>query len=175
MSSGPQVRHLPAWHSTICFWKYLTLCKILYLLDQSWVSYKLLFVRQAQSSITPGGKPSHRRSCHLEADLLSRFTDSIHSVFLSVSVSLSPFSISATPQSAVRLYQTAPASICDFQSISGAALLMVVSVSVLRAPTAGGIGSWIQQGRKLIEFKIYIKVWQTLHDHSSTFSHALLF
>ncbi len=47
-----------------------------------------------------------------------------------VSIPLSPFSITPTPCSAVCLDQTAPASISDFQSISGTAPLAVVCLSV---------------------------------------------
>lgn len=77
-------RNLKAWHSTICCRKYLTPDKTLCLSDLSWLSYKLLFVRQDPSSITLGGKPSHGRSCHLEADLFSRLTDSAPSLSLSL-------------------------------------------------------------------------------------------
>lgn len=176
-------RNLQVWHSTICCRKYLTLSETLFLSDLSWLSYKLLFVRQDPSTITLGGKPSHGRSCHLEADLFSRLTDSAPSLRLPllsvfVSIPLSPFSITPTPCSAVCLDQTAPASISDFQSISGTAPLTVVclSVSFFGAPTAGGSGSWIHQGRKLIAFTIYIKVWKiTLQDHCHPSSPSILF
>lgn len=111
-------RNLQAWHSTICCRKYLTLNETLYLSDLSWPSYKLLFVRQGPSSITLSGKPSHGRSCHLEADLFSRLTDSVPSLCLPPSLSLFvSIPLSPTPCSAVCLDQTAPASISDFQSI----------------------------------------------------------
>lgn len=80
--SGPRDRNLPAWHGIICFRKYLTLGKILYLPDLRWLCYKLLFVRQALSSITLSGKPSNVRSCHLEADVFSTLTDSVPSLCL---------------------------------------------------------------------------------------------
>lgn len=63
------------------------------LLDLSWLGYKLLFVRQDPSSITLSGKASHGRSCHLEADLFLRLTDSAPflsaCLFLSIWISLS--------------------------------------------------------------------------------------
>lgn len=82
MCSGPQDRNLLSWHGIICFRKYLTLSKILYLPDLWWLSYKLLFVRQALSSITLGGKPSNAWSCHLEGDVFSPLTDSVPSLRL---------------------------------------------------------------------------------------------
>lgn len=53
----------------------LMLCKSPYFSGLAWLSYKLLFVRHDPSSITIGGKPSHGRSCHLEADQFSWATD----------------------------------------------------------------------------------------------------
>lgn len=83
-------RNLKSWHSTVCCRKYLTLDKTVNLSDLSWLSYKLLFVRQDPSSITLGGKPSLGRSCHLEADLFSRLTDSAPSPCVCLSLSISP-------------------------------------------------------------------------------------
>lgn len=81
---GPQVEiYRPDTVQFFCR-KYLTLCKTPYFSDLSWLSYKLLFVRQDPSSITLGGKPSHGRSCHLEADLFSQLTDSTPSLCLSL-------------------------------------------------------------------------------------------
>lgn len=93
-------------------------------------SYKLLFVRQDPSSITLGEKPSHGRSCHLEADLFPRLSDSTPPLFLICLYSSISFSITPTPCSAVCLDQTAPASISDSQTISGTAPLTVVCLSV---------------------------------------------
>lgn len=87
---GMQVRHISLTQH-LCSRRYLTLCKILYPLDLWWLSYKLLFVRQAQSSITPAGKPSHSRSCHLEASLpLTSDWQHSFSVFLSLQTSPLP-------------------------------------------------------------------------------------
>lgn len=115
-----------------------------FLPELSWLSYKLLFVRQDPSSITLGGKLSRGGSCHLEADLCSRLTDSAPS--LPASVPLSPLSITPTPVSAVCLDQTTPASISDFQSISGTSPLTVVCPSVSLLFRAAWSGSWIHQG-----------------------------
>lgn len=154
----------------------------LYLSDLRWLSYKLLFVRQDPSSITLGGKPSHGRSCHLETDLFSRMTDwqsslsPSPSLFLFVSVPLSPFTITPTPCSAVCLDQSAPAS--DFQSISRTAPFTVVCLSVSRQsthcwrewklnPSGTQTDHWA--------FTIYIHVWTTLKEHCHPSSPSMLF
>lgn len=111
--------------------KYLTLCKILYFSDLSWLSYKLPFLRQDPSSITLGGKPSHGRSCHLEAELFSRLIDSTPSLppssfCLSLFLYLPSYH---SPCFAVCLDQTGSASLPDFQSVLGTGPLNAVCLS----------------------------------------------
>lgn len=119
--------------------KYLTLCKTLYFSDLSWLSYKLLFLRQDPSSITPGGKPSHGRSCHLEADLFSRLIDSTPSPCLPPSsFSLSLFLYLPSYHCfAVCSDQTGSASLPDFQSVLGTGPLNAC-LTVFKGSTAGG-------------------------------------
>lgn len=131
MRPGPRVGNLQAWHSTVSCRTYLTLCETLHFSDLSWLSYKLLFVRQDPGSITLSGKPSHGRCCHLEAWSVLR-TDWQHSLpplAVCLYSSVSP-SITLTPCSVVCLDQTGPASLPDFQSILEPAPFTVFCQSV---------------------------------------------
>lgn len=134
------------------------------------LSYKLLFVRQDPSSITLGGKPSYGRSCHLEADLFSRLTDSAPSLsFCLPSLSVCLYSSISLFYHSNPLLRSLFRSNCsckhlwfsiNFRNSTSHRCLPVCQV--FRAPTAGGGASWIHQGHKLIAFTIYIQVWITL-------------
>lgn len=134
------------------FFSFLTLCKTPYFSDLAWLSYKLLFVRHDPSSITLGGKPSHGRSCHLEADPFSRATDSAppppppgESLFLDL-----PFYHANPRRTALRLDQTGPARLPWFSInfSNGASHWCLACLSVFKTQIADARGCWIHKRRQ---------------------------
>lgn len=127
----------------------------MYFSGLSRLSYKLLFVRHDPSSITLGGKPSHGRSCHLEADPFSRATDSVLSLIPSappgVSLFLDLSFYHANPRrTPLRLDQTGPARLPWFSInfCNGAPHLCLACLSAFKTQIADARGCWIHKRHK---------------------------